>query len=112
MFFICPEPVYRSLMRRLGTTLSHYPITSGALTFRHYKLEPAAPDGEIRKLIFIGQFTTTIQDFRDVYNSSLSLRDMRVVAATIQEHIQTILNPRRRGRKKSDPTQIVSSLFC
>jgi hypothetical protein len=81
------------------------------LTFRPYQLETTAPEGQIRKFVNTEQFTTSIQNFRDAYNSTLNLPDMGIVANTINEAIQAILTPRKKGKKKVDPAQILSSLF-
>ncbi len=99
LFFLCPEPVYQSLINRLGTTLSSHPLTSGALTFRRYQLEVTSEDGAIRNLVFTGQFTTSIQNFRDAYNSTLNLPDMGIVEQTINAAIQAILAPPRRRNR-------------
>jgi len=103
LFFICPEPVYQSLMRRLGAKLSEHPLTLGTLTFRRYQLEPTAEHGTIRKLVFTGQFTTSIQNFRDAYNSTLNLPQMGIVEQTINGTIQEILSPRRKRRLRPEP---------
>jgi hypothetical protein len=101
LFFICPEPVYQSLVNRLGAKLSPFPLVSGALTFRRYELAPNAPEGESRKLIFTDQMTTSVQNFRDAYNSTLNLPAMGVIEQTINLAIQKILTPKKK-RKKSD----------
>jgi len=96
LFFICPEPVYQSLVNRLGTTLSAYPLNPGGLTFRRYQLNETSEDGEPRNLAFTAQFTTNVQNFRDAYNSTLNLPDMGIVEQTINSAIQAILTPPKK----------------
>lgn len=99
LFFICPEPVYQSLINRLGTKLSTFPLQSGALTFRRYQLEETSNDGSPRNLVFTGQFTTSVQNFRDAYNSTLNLPTMGIVEQTINAAIQAILVPPSKRKK-------------
>lgn len=85
LFFICPSPVYKRLIERLGAKLSPWPMRSGALTFRWYDLAPASAPGDIRKLQFQGQFTTTVENLKEAFNSILNLPSMGSMAITIQK---------------------------
>lgn len=85
LFFICPSPVYERLIRRLGAKLSPWPMRSGALTFRWYDLAATSIPGEIRKLQFQGQFTTTIENLKEAFNSILNLPSMGSMATIIQK---------------------------
>ncbi len=87
LFFICPEPVYNKFKARMGTKLSEYPIGSGTLTFRRYQLSNTVPPGQIRKLKSTGQFTTTVENLRDAFNSTLGLPDMGVIGKAIKRAI-------------------------
>jgi hypothetical protein len=97
LFFICPEPVYRKFMGRMGTILSEFPLGSGALTFRRYQLSSNAVPGEIRPLEFTGQFTTTVENLRDAFNSTLGLPSMGVMSVAIQKALHRTLSIHDRG---------------
>ena len=88
LFFICPEPVYRRFMGRMGTKLSEFPFGSGSLTFRYYQLASTVTPGQIRPLEFKGTFTTTVENLRDAFNSTLSLPSMGVMSETIQKALR------------------------
>lgn len=85
LFFICPSPVYKRLIERLGAKLSPWPMRSGALTFRWYDLAPVSAAGEVRKLQCQGQFTTTVENLKEAFNSILNLPSMGSMAITIQK---------------------------
>jgi Restriction endonuclease NotI len=85
LFFVCPSPVYRRLTERLGAKMSPWPMRSGALTFRWYELASTAPPGTMRQLVCSGQFTTTVENLKEAFNSTLNLPSMGVMAATIQK---------------------------
>jgi hypothetical protein len=85
LFFICPSPVYERLTLRLGAKLSPWPMRSGGLTFRWYDLAPTSAPGEIRPLQFQGQFSTTVENLKEAFNSTLNLPSMGVMALTIQK---------------------------
>lgn len=88
LFFICPAPVYDRLMARLGSKLSSWPMRSGALTFRWYSLEPQNALGEIRPLRLDGQFTTTVENLKEAFNSTLNLPSMGVMGNRIQIELE------------------------
>jgi len=102
LFFICPAPVYKKLIERLGAKLSSWPMQTGALTFRWYDLVPFTIPGGIRSLQCQGQFTTSIENLKEAFNSTLNLPTMGVMAATIQEAVDLATNPKRkRARRKT-----------
>ncbi len=84
LFFVCPTPVYNRLIARLGAKLSEYPLQAGALTFRHYELGPNTHAGRLRALHCAGQFTTTVENLKEAFNSTLNLPAMNVMTSTIQ----------------------------
>lgn len=88
LFFICPEPVYKRFMRRMGTKLSEFPFGSGSLTFRRYQLASTVTPGQIRPLEFQGTFTTTVENLRDAFNSTLGLPSMGVMSEAIQKALR------------------------
>ena len=88
LFFICPEPVYKRFMGRMGTKLSEFPLGSGSLTFRRYQLANTVTPGQIRPLEFIGSFTTTVENLRDAFNSTLGLPSMGVMSDAIQKALR------------------------
>lgn len=91
LYFICPAPVYQRLIMRLGAKLSKRPKQPTALTFRWYKLADASTEGAIRKLEFVDQFTTTIENLKEAFNSTLNLPSMGAMAEKIQEALDNAL---------------------
>ena len=96
LYFICPAPVYQRLTMRLGAKLSQRPKQPTALTFRWYKLAEASALGEIRELEFANQFTTTVENLKEAFNSTLNLPSMGAMA----EKIQKALDQALKGKKK------------
>src|SRR5579872_583273 len=101
LFFVCPAPVYKKLMERLGAKLSPWPMRSGALTFRWYDLAPTSAPGEIRQLRVQGQFTTAVENFKEAFNSTLNLPSMGLMSQTVQKAVDQARNPKK---KKSTPS--------
>ena len=102
LFFVCPAPVYKKLMDRLGANLSPWPMRSGALTFRWYDLTPTAAPGEIRQLRVQGQFTTAVENFKEAFNSTLNLPSMGLMSQTVQKAVDQA----RKPKKKKAPARI------
>jgi hypothetical protein len=96
LYFICPEPVYQRLNMRLGAKLSRRPKQPTALTFRWYKLAERATAGSIRQLEFVDQFTTTIENLKEAFNSTLNLPAMGAMATKIQKALDDSLNKVKR----------------
>jgi hypothetical protein len=103
LFFVCPEPAYKRFMARMGTKLSEFPLGSGSLTFRHYQLEPEVRPGVIRSLECKGQFTTTVENLRDAFNSTLGLPTMGVMTEAIQRALARTTVAPRHGRPRRPP---------
>jgi|SRR5208283_614771 len=97
LFFVCPTPVYNKLIARLGAVLTPYPMRSGTLTFRCYGLAATCDPGQIRPLRFEEQLTTTIENLKDAFNSTLRLPSMGLMTQTIQR----ALDSASKARKKS-----------
>jgi len=96
LFFVCPSGVYKRLLERLGAGLSARPMNPGTLTFRWYDLEAAGTPGQIRKLALKGQFTTTVQNFRDAYNSTLKLPSIDAMQRRISKALEEASEPRKK----------------
>lgn len=96
LFFVCPAPVYKKLIERLGAKLSPWPMQTGALTFRWYDLAPTSPLGEIRPLRLQGQFTTAVENFKEAFNSTLNLPSMGLMSTTVQQAVDEARNPKRK----------------
>jgi len=105
LFFVCPEPVYKRFMARMGTKLSEFPFGSGSLTFRHYQLQPEVIPGVIRSLECKGQFTTTVENLRDAFNSTLGLPTMGVMTEAIQRALARNTTGPRHNRPHRTPKQ-------
>jgi hypothetical protein len=97
LFFVCPTPVYNRLLGRLGSALSSWPMRPGSLTFRWYSLGAAKQPGTIRPLRMDGQFTTTVENLKEAFNSTLSLPAMGVMGATIQAALESALSKQTRA---------------
>jgi hypothetical protein len=102
LFFVCPAPVYKKLTERLGAKLSAWPMRNGTLTFRWYDLATALVAGKIRPLRVQGQFTTTVENLKDAFNSTLNLPSMGVMAATVQKAVDKA----RSSKKKKAAARI------
>ncbi len=92
LFFVCPAPVYRRILTRLGGDLAPYHPQAGALTFRWYDLAAEAPPGTPRKLEFCGQMTTTIDQVALAFTSPAGLPEPRVYERAIQAALDAGLN--------------------
>ena len=96
IFFVTPTPVYQRVIGRLGAKLSEYPLQSSGLTFRYYGLEPSGIPGTIRKLVCEGQYTTTVENLKEAFNSTLNLPPMNSMAAKIQKALQSVKKPKQK----------------
>jgi hypothetical protein len=84
LFFICPTPVYKQILTRLGGRLEDYHPQAGVLTFRWYNLGADAPVGVPRELISEGQRTTTIDQIALAFTSPSNLPAPRVYEQAIR----------------------------
>lgn len=73
MYFICPSPVYKRIIARLGGNLRPYHPQPGALTFRQYDVGNQVENGSIRPLEFKGQMTTTVDQVALAFTSPSNL---------------------------------------
>lgn len=105
MFFVTPTPVYKRVIGRLGAKLSEFPLQSSALTFRYYGLGPSVGPGNIRELVYEGQYTTTVENLKEAFNSTLNLPPMGSIAAKIQKALES---PKKLKQKPNEQKEIIS----
>jgi hypothetical protein len=91
LYFVCPAPVHQRLISRLGAHLSRRPKQPTALTFRWYRLAEATNEGAIRQLEFVDHFTTTIENLKEAFNSTLNLPSTGAMAQKIQKALDEAL---------------------
>jgi hypothetical protein len=60
LFFVCPTPVYKKVLQRLGGEPSPYPLQPGTLTILWYDLGPPVLPGRTRDLVPAGRLTTSV----------------------------------------------------
>jgi Restriction endonuclease NotI len=89
LFFICPAPVYQRILTRLGGKLEEYHPQAGALTFRWYDLAQDSESGVSRKLEFVGQRTTTIDQVALAFTSPSNLPPPRVYEQAILHELES-----------------------
>jgi len=87
LFFICPTPVYQKITERLGGGLRPYPIQPGALTVMWYDIEENKTAGQYRKLINVGQFTTTVDQVALAFTSPSNLPTPQVYENAIRTEL-------------------------
>jgi hypothetical protein len=98
LFFITPTPVYKRVVDRLGATPGGVSLQPSAITFRHYELGPAANQGEVKPLLYQGQYTTTVHHLRDAFFSTLNLPPQD----SFTEKIRVALKPKNKRRAAKD----------
>ncbi len=99
MFFVTPTPVYKRVIGRLGTKLSEFPLQPSGLTFRYYGLKPSSAPATIRELAYEGQYTTTVENLKEAFNSTLNLPPMNSITAKIQKALQS---PKKLKQKPNE----------
>lgn len=88
MFFVCPTPVLRKILERLGGEPPTYPMRNGSITLLGYDLgSPEAP-GVLRKLNNTLQLTTTIGQVATAFNTMRDLPPENVYAAAIRASLR------------------------
>lgn len=87
LFFVCPTPVYGKIRERLGGKLLEYEHQSGSLTLMWYDIGPAVSQGEIRKLVAQGRFTTTVDQVALAFTSPSNLPDANVYEQAIRAEL-------------------------
>ncbi len=88
LFFVCPTPVYQKINERLGGGLRPYPIQPGALTIMWYDIGPPVPAGRQRKLLRVGEFTTTIDQVALAFTAPSNLPPPQVYEHAIRASLQ------------------------
>jgi len=96
LFFVCPGPVYRRIVARLGGNLRAYPrLGPNTITFRWYDPSPAPLDGERRGLVWGGQFTTSVDQVALGFTAPANLPPDNAFEGAIRRELQRI----RAGRQ-------------
>jgi len=106
LFFITPTPVYRRVVERLGAKPGDVPLQPSAITFRHYELGPTANPGEIKPLVFRGQYTTTVHHLRDAFFSTLHLPPQGTITGKIRDALKS--KAKLKGIKNESEGPLVS----
>jgi hypothetical protein len=88
LFFVCPTPVYNKISERLGGGLRPYPLQPGALTILWYDIGEPAPAGNIRTLVSVGQFTTTIDQVALAFTAPSNLPPAQVYENAIRASLE------------------------
>jgi hypothetical protein len=87
LFFVCPTPVYQRIRERLGGNLREYQPHPGSLTFRWYDIDPEAREGEIRELVYVGTYTTTVDQVALAFTAPSNLPPAGVYEAAIKAEL-------------------------
>ncbi len=91
IFFVCPAPVYERINVRVGGQLMKYPaLAPGTLTFRWYDIGPEVQSGEVRRLVFKGQLTTTVEQLAYAFLSPGNLPPEDSYANAIRAKIKAL----------------------
>lgn len=87
LFFVCPEPVCTKIRERLGNNLGEYELQPGSLTLSWYDVGPAVPDGQIRSLLNMGTFTTTVDQIALAFTAPSNLPERGVYEKAIRSEL-------------------------
>jgi hypothetical protein len=91
LFFVCPTPVYEKISVRVGGNLMKYPAPApGTLTFRWYNIGPEVRSGQMRKLVFEDQLTTTVEQLAYAFLSPGNLPPEDSYAKAIRAKIKAL----------------------
>jgi len=91
LFFVCPTPVYEKISVRVGGNLTKYPAPApGTLTFRWYNIGPEVRSGQMRKLVFEDQLTTTVEQLAYAFLSPGNLPPEDSYAKAIRAKIKAL----------------------
>lgn len=85
LFFVCPEEVFNKIFERLGSSLLDYSMQSGSITIVRYELGAEMPEGQIRKLQYVGYLTTTVDQIVNAFASPSNLPARGVYESAIRE---------------------------
>lgn len=83
LFFVCPKQVLEKIKARLGHSISPYPISNSTITFRSYELGPVKPGEEFRKLAFVEEFITPVDEIARALTFPTNLPDIGAYEAAI-----------------------------
>jgi hypothetical protein len=87
LFFVAPTPVHERIRERLGGELLEIHLQPGALTFRWYNVGPVVPDGQIRPLLHVGQYTTTVDQVAHAFTAPANLPPIGVYQQAIEAEL-------------------------
>lgn len=91
LFFVCPSPVLARIEQRVGSALRHYPnFHPGTITFRSYDIGPKAPDGSLRSLAFVDQYTTTVDQLAMAFTAPMNLPPQGAYAEAIARKLEAL----------------------
>ncbi len=88
LFFVCPTPVYNKISERLGGNLRPYPLQPGSLTIMWYDVGPEVEPGNIRPLVSVGHFTTTIDQVALAFTAPSNLPPPQVYENAIRASLE------------------------
>lgn len=83
LFFVCPKQVLERVKQRLGGNMQPYVISNGTITFRSYEAAPLNAGQEIRELVFVEEFITTVDEVARALTFPTTLPDMGAYEAAI-----------------------------
>jgi hypothetical protein len=89
LFFICPEPVYDNILRRLGGKLEPYPPHQGTITFRSYGLVETTDTTKPFHLNMVSQLTTSVEQVEHAFSSAINLPESGVYEKAIRAQLKT-----------------------
>jgi hypothetical protein len=87
LFFVCPTPVYEKIDERLGSGLRPYPLQPGSLTIMWYDIGPPVAPGNIRDLLPVGRFTTTVDQVALAFTAPSNLPPPQVYEQAIRAEL-------------------------
>lgn len=87
LFFVTPTPVYQRIRDRLAGNMLPIHLQPGALTFRWYDLGPEVHAGDIRTLLNVGQFTTTVDQVALAFTAPANLPPIGVYQQAIEAEL-------------------------
>jgi hypothetical protein len=88
LFFVCPTPVYNKISERLGGGLRPYAMQPGSLTMMWYDIGPTIQVGQVRGLLKVGQFTTTIDQVALAFTAPSNLPPAQVYENAIRAELE------------------------
>ncbi len=83
LFFVCPKQVLEKIKARLGHNLQSYVVANSTITFRSYELGPSLVNQEFRKLQFVEEFTTGVDEVARALTFPNNLPEMNTYETAI-----------------------------